>query len=667
MENKLKESNIVSYGISLKCGLRDKEHKNGEPVIEAKREYGFGSLIPSRNNSTLNLPIVATFNREDSNGHFIRGVVEIKGYNTNPDDNIIYEGYDYDFIDGFDHGLARVYKIIDNQKKWGIIGLVKTEKGYQAKLCVSLKYDNIWNFYGKDRKSTPGYIGGLAESINLEELQKEVLSHQTPTIYDEPLLSSKTYPVNDGASATRNEQSLIKKIEVSNFKRYGEPTSIDLSSRITFFVGKNNAGKSTFLDAIELYTNNMTEDLLFFTEDGTPYFSFDKNGSLEVQAESFKKRLNKYAELPYISCILTVGKWGFDILIDKDAIVEKIVISSTTDNGKIVFTKGHVEVKPNYLKTFDFCFGEKWISYIPKKGETVEHDVISQKREHHMENTGFERFLEPLRDVILNDILISDEQKLVANDMLMSIDNAITIGRGVERLHVFASIGRKKYQKFLMQIGGEEYRRDVDFVTDSIIAFYKIADIYHQFVCKWLRYMEMGTDFTIEKNDKDDSYSMTIMQEIGVESDLCDMGSGTIHFVALCFKLLSIIEAQKGNEYAPTILIEEPEQNLHPMLQSHMANFLLDISDLYKEVSNGKELKMVVETHSEYIIRRSQIIVKASFARNEPNPFRVYYFPSHSDKKKGPYDMVYQPNGRFVEKFGKGFTDESTLLSYQLL
>ena len=653
----MSDLNVVSYGTTWK-GLRNT--LSPEPPILDAKEKKFNSLIPSRGN-TPTLPLVATYNSEYGDG-FVRGAIYFDEQGEYHE--VSLDGETYDFIDGFDHGLARVYKIIGGQKRWGIIGLYKAEKGYEAKLCVSLKYDNIWNFYGKDRKSTPGYIGGLAETINLKKLQKEVFSHQTPTINDEPSLSPKTYPLNDDASVTKDEQSLIKKIEVSNFKRYTEPTSIDLSSRITFFVGKNNAGKSTFLDAIELCTRNMTEDLLC-TEYGTPYFSFDKNGSLEVQAESFKKKLSKYAVSQYISYVLTVGKWEFDFLINRDALVEKIAISSTTDNGKIVITKGRVEVKPNNLWTFGYCFGEKWISYIPKKGEAVEYDVISQNKERYLGLTGLDRLLVPLRDIILNDIRISDEQKFVAQKMIKAIDNAITPGQGVERLHVFASIGSKKYK--MPQTGNDDYPMDVDFVTESISGFFGIKEKYHQFVCKWLGYMEMGTDFTIEKNDKDDSYTMTIMQDNGVESDLCDMGSGIIHFVALCFKLLSIIEAQKKNDYAPTVLIEEPEQNLHPMLQSHMANFLLDVSDLYKEVSNGKELKMVVETHSEYIIRRSQIIVKASYARNESNPFRVYYFPSNNDKKKEPYDMLYQSNGRFVEKFGNGFTDESTLLSYQLL
>ena len=66
----------------------------------------------------------------------------------------------------------------------------------------------------------------------------------------------------------------------------------------------------------------------------------------------------------------------------------------------------------------------------------------------------------------------------------------------------------------------------------------------------------------------------------------------------------------------------------------------------------------IVETHSEYIIRRAQVLV-AEGTRNkafslESNPFKIYYFP---DDDSSPYDMIFKENGRFVRNFGPGFVD----------
>lgn len=49
----------------------------------------------------------------------------------------------YDWIDGYDSGLARVRK----GKKWGIID-------YTGKIVLPIKYDEVWGFYGKDRTET---------------------------------------------------------------------------------------------------------------------------------------------------------------------------------------------------------------------------------------------------------------------------------------------------------------------------------------------------------------------------------------------------------------------------------------------------------------------------------------------------------------------------------
>ena len=127
----------------------------------------------------------------------------------------------------------------------------------------------------------------------------------------------------------------------------------------------------------------------------------------------------------------------------------------------------------------------------------------------------------------------------------------------------------------------------------------------------------MGKDFIIRKDRASNSYTVKIINSYGKETDLCDLGTGTIHFFILCLQLMIIVESFAGNAYSPIVLIEEPEQNLHPMLQSHIANFLLDLSDLFVEISTGKyripndneisylnqsrsaTLKIIVETHSE--------------------------------------------------------------------
>ena len=51
-----------------------------------------------------------------------------------------------------------------------------------------------------------------------------------------------------------------------------------------------------------------------------------------------------------------------------------------------------------------------------------------------------------------------------------------------------------------------------------------------------------------------------------------------------------------------TVILEEPEIHLHPLAQSVLA-------ELFVEVSQKRQVQFIVETHSEHLFRRMQILV----------------------------------------------------------
>ena len=89
------------------------------------------------------------------------------------------------------------------------------------------------------------------------------------------------------------------------------------------------------------------------------------------------------------------------------------------------------------------------------------------------------------------------------------------------------------------------------------------------------------------------------------------------------------------------------------------------LADLFHEIYVKFGVKLLIETHSEYLIRKTQLLVKQmeyEIAPNE-NPFTVLYF----DKDMSQWKMNYRADGKFIENFGKGFYDESSLLTLNLL
>ena len=70
------------------------------------------------------------------------------------------------WIDGFDHGLARVFQ----NGKWGVINT----KGEEV---LPLVYDKIWNFYGKNRFSTKALKDGVEKEVFFHDLNPALPQH----------------------------------------------------------------------------------------------------------------------------------------------------------------------------------------------------------------------------------------------------------------------------------------------------------------------------------------------------------------------------------------------------------------------------------------------------------------------------------------------------------
>ena len=113
------------------------------------------------------------------------------------------------------------------------------------------------------------------------------------------------------------------------------------------------------------------------------------------------------------------------------------------------------------------------------------------------------------------------------------------------------------------------------------------------------------------------------------------------------------------------VFVEEPEQNLHPNLQSLLADLFFEAYLLAKKENH--KIQFIIETHSEYFVRKSQVIVRKCTDVGidiKDVPFKTIYFPDEPDKE--PYDMKYTEDGSFENEFGPGFIDESVNLALNL-
>lgn len=193
------------------------------------------------------------------------------------------------------------------------------------------------------------------------------------------------------------------------------------------------------------------------------------------------------------------------------------------------------------------------------------------------------------------------------------------------------------------------------------------------FVNRWLKEFGIADRFEF-KNTEDGSGFMVKLIKDGKEVYIADEGYGISQLVSLLLHVdIAIVNnivyraydsEEKGAAVSrgqKILTIEEPEIHLHPALQSKLADMFLEAFERYN-------IRFIIETHSEYLIRESQVLVsQMGFQSNKESdqcaPFRTYYIP----KDGKPYSLGYRKDGRFAEKFGDGFYNESTILTNKML
>jgi len=104
-------------------------------------------------------------------------------------------------------------------------------------------------------------------------------------------------------------------------------------------------------------------------------------------------------------------------------------------------------------------------------------------------------------------------------------------------------------------------------------------------------------------------------------------------------------------------VIEQPELHLHPKLQAKFA-------DLFVYWLTEKKKEVIVETHSEHLLRRLQVLVAKGQVSSDD--VVVYYF----DKKDGETKIIkmeMEENGLFKNNWPEGFFDDKANLTFALM
>lgn len=136
-------------------------------------------------------------------------------------------------------------------------------------------------------------------------------------------------------------------------------------------------------------------------------------------------------------------------------------------------------------------------------------------------------------------------------------------------------------------------------------------------IAHWLRELDLIQEFRIEEIKEGSNLYRTLVRMPGskVEVALTDVGFGVSQVLPVLVLLYYVPERS-------IVLMEQPEIHLHPAVQSGLADLMLN-------VAKARKLQIIVESHSEHLLRRLQRRVAENSA--SINDVKLYFV----SKKRG--------------------------------
>ena len=158
-----------------------------------------------------------------------------------------------------------------------------------------------------------------------------------------------------------------------------------------------------------------------------------------------------------------------------------------------------------------------------------------------------------------------------------------------------------------------------------------------------------------------DLYELLLKKEGGMYSNIMDVGFGVSQVLPIITQVVLL-----DNGYlnaAQTIIVEQPELHLHPNAQAELASLFV------AAVKNTENRKILIETHSEHLIRGLQLLIANI---NDPyhikvNNVKIYYVHDETEKQgqEGSWieEMKMDKYGQFLSRWPKDFFDKSYSLT----
>ena len=191
-----------------------------------------------------------------------------------------------------------------------------------------------------------------------------------------------------------------------------------------------------------------------------------------------------------------------------------------------------------------------------------------------------------------------------------------------------------------------------------------------EFLNDWIKKFRIGDSIKMGGTPEGLGYLVYLVKN-DEKRLLADEGYGITQLVSLLLQINNNImmfiepEIDDNNTYhydhpRKVICVEEPEVHLHPKYQSKLAEMFVEAYQKYN-------IHFIIETHSEYLIRKLQVMVADKDNSLASNDVSLNYVEKDENGVSTNRKIEILEDGRLSEPFGPGFFDESKTLVMEML
>lgn len=451
-------------------------------------------------------------------------------------------------------------------------------------------------------------------------------------------------------------------LNINNFRGF---TKEDINlSKLNVLIGENSGGKSSFIKFLLLLKQSMetpSKDRKINVDghliDLGSYDKFIKYNSKEKSFEFTLKTDEEY--LNYYIYFMDISDDKLDEFVKKFQYLLK-------EKVELTFT----------FKKEDNDFFTNYINIKHKNIGSISIEIENKKNEPFSDMEDIQANL-VIKHNKYNEIVIKNKMSIHGFLMLADPDSIIKYGKDknipdfIEEI-AFLLLSQNYLWTFLKNI---KYMNPIKFEPTRILlkrdnsSLKNITDYESLInVLTYLKDSKEQKSKEILKSFNEALKEIGIAEQIKLETNdfipvaelivkvsgnwnsIVDVGYGVGLQIPII--LQAIISSYK--EEVETIIIEQPEIHLHPALHAKFIDVLLKYS---------KNTRIIIETHSEHIIRKIQVLVKKEVIN--PKEINIYYFKNRSGKFHiSKHELL--KNGKLEPIFPEGFYDNSYNLSKEL-